>query len=480
MQPGPILFVVSVTMLAMGDLMLIPALVGAFSRFEDSQPFLDAAAVVLVPALVVFAVARRPNVQVVPRQAFFITTLVWTIAGLAGALPLGLHEHLRITDAFFESMSGITTTGSTVLVGLDNLSPAILLWRSMLQWIGGLGFMLMAIAILPMVGVGGMRLFRSESSDWSEKSLPRTRDLASQIALLYLVLTGLCAAGYWLFGMPGFDAVNHAMTTLATGGYSTSDLSMGKYDSAPILWTSTLFMLLASIPFVLYIRALRGGPGTVLHDDQVKFFLKMVLVVVLAGTAVLASQGDYSTLEALTAVAFNVVSTISTTGFASTDYTLWGEFFVGGFLFLMFTGGCSGSTAGSIKAFRIQIAFTLLNLQVKKLVHPNGVFVAKLNGNRIDPEITAALVAFIFAVGLTVIGVSIVLTLLGIDFLTALSAAATAVTNVGPGVGPIVGPAGNFSTLPDLAKWLLAVAMLLGRLELMTVVVLLSRSYWEG
>jgi trk system potassium uptake protein len=395
-------------------------------------------------------------------------------------VPLLLHEHMSVTNAFFESMSGITTTGSTVLVGLDDLSSAILLWRSMLQWLGGFGFMLMAIAILPLVGVGGMRLFRSESSDWSEKTVPRTRDIAWQIGRLYAGLSVLCAGSYWLFGMSGFDAVNHAMATLSTGGYSTSDLSMGKYDSSGVLWTSTAFMLLGNLPFVLLVQAARSGPGALLRDEQVTFFLRMVLIIVVIATAVLLQRSDYSAWRAFTIVSFNAVSTITTTGFASTDYTLWGEFFVATFLFLMFTGGCSGSTAGSIKVFRLQIALKLLNLQVKKLVHPSGVFVATLNGSRLEADVTGALVAFIFAVGLTVIGVTVALSAMEIDFLTALSSAATAVTNVGPGVGPIVGPAGNFSTLPDTAKWLLAGAMLLGRLELMTVVVLFSRSYWRS
>jgi trk system potassium uptake protein TrkH len=480
MHPGPILFVVSVTMLAMGDLMLIPAAVGWFSRYEDSQPFLNAAAATLVPALLLYAISRRPSVSVIPRHAFMITTIVWLVSASAGAMPIGFHEHMSITDAVFESMSGITTTGSTVLVGLDELSPAILLWRSMLQWIGGLGFMLMAIAILPVVGVGGMRLFRSESSEWSEKSIPRTRVLAAHIALLYLGLTTLCGGGYWLFGMSSFDAINHAMTTLATGGYSTSDLSMGKYASTGVLWTSTTFMLLASLPFVLYLQAVQSGPGRVLRDEQVVFFLRMVVVIVALGTVVLISGSDYSTWRAITIVAFNAVSTITTTGYASTDYTLWGEFFVAAFLFLMFTGGCSGSTAGSIKAFRLQIALKLLNVQIKKLVHPNGVFAVKLGGSRLESDVTSALVAFIFAIGLTVIAITMALTAVGLDLLTALSSAATAVTNVGPGLGPIVGPAGNFSALPDVAKWLLSGAMLLGRLELMTVLVLFSRSYWQS
>jgi trk system potassium uptake protein TrkH len=460
MRLSPLFFVSSVTLLVMGDLMLIPAAVGWFSDsgWVDSAPFLNAAAITLVPALIVFAVTKRPDITIVPRQAFAITSLVWLVVASAGAIPFAFHEHMSVTDSFFESMSGITTTGSTVMVGLDETAASLLLWRSILQWIGGLGFMMMAIAILPLVGVGGMRLFRSESSDWSEKSLPRTKDLALHIGGVYLALTSLCAASYWALGMSVFDAINHAMTTLATGGYSTSDQSMGK----------------------LYLQAFRQGLASLVRDDQVSFFLRMVAIVVGGCTAVLVSRSDMGAWEALTVVTFNAISTISTTGYASADYTLWGEFFVGAFLFLMFTGGCSGSTAGSIKAFRIQIALMLINRQIKRLVHPRGVFVEKLNNQRIDEDVSGALIAFIFAVGLTVIVATVALTALNIDFVTALSSAATAVTNVGPGLGPIVGPAGNFSTLPDLAKWILSGAMLMGRLELMTVIVLFSSSYWRS
>lgn len=477
---GPILFVSSVTLLFMGDLMLIPAVVGSLGEQVDGRPFLTSAFVTLVPALALYAISRRSMVSIPPRQAFVITTLVWVIAATAGALPIAIHEGVSVTDAFFESMSGITTTGSTVFVGLDRMSPAILLWRSLLQWIGGLGFIVMAIAVLPLVGVGGMRLFRSESSDWSDKSLPHTRDIALQIGGLYAALTALCTLCYGLLGMSWFDAINHAMTTLATGGYSTSDSSMGKYASDAMLWTSTFFMLSASLPFVLYLQAFRNGPRQIYGNDQVQFFVRMVVLVVGVSTAVLVNQGTHTVWEALTTVAFNVVSTMSTTGYASTDYTLWSEFFVAAFVFLMFTGGCSGSTAGSVKAFRIQIALKLLNVQIKKLVHPRGVFVATLNDRKLNTEVTNALVAFIFAIGLTVIVITLALSAMGLDFLTALSASATATTNVGPGVGPIIGPAGTFSTLPDMAKWLLTLAMLMGRLELMTVVVLFSRTYWHG
>jgi trk system potassium uptake protein TrkH len=481
LNSGPILVVLSVTMIAMGDLMLVPAVVGWLSGGLDYEPFLESAGITLTPALIIYAVFRRPGTtrSIQPRQAFLTTTLVWIVAAVAGSLPIALHEHISFTNAVFESMSGITTTGSTVLAGLDEMSSAILLWRSMLQWIGGLGFILMSVAILPLVGVGGMRLFRSESSEWSEKTLPRSRDIAGQIGMLYVTLSVLCALCYWLFGMPGFDAINHAMTTLSTGGYSTSDASMGRFATSGILWVSTMFMLIGSLPFIVILQTFQRGPGILLKNEQVVFFAGTVALSTLVGT-LLMSRGEHSVIDTLTTVCFNVVSIITTTGFASTDYSLWGPFFTALFLFLMFTGGCSGSTAGSVKVFRIQIALKLFAIQLKKLVHPSGVFVVRLNGRRVDSEIINALVSFIFAIGLMVIGVTAALAAMGLDLVTALSSAATAVANVGPGLGDIVGPAGNFATLPDAAKWLLALAMLMGRLELMTIFVLLTPSYWRG
>jgi len=476
---GPILFIVSVTLIAMSSLMLLPATLGWLGGGADYEPFLDSAMYTLIPAVVLYLLSRRSGVAIQPRHAFLITNIVWIVAANVAAIPIALHEHISYTDAFFEAMSGITTTGSTVLAGLDEMSPAILLWRSLLQWVGGLGFILMAVAILPLVGVGGMRLFRSESSDWSEKSMPRARDMASRIGLLYLVLSCLCAFCYWLFGMSVFDAINHAMTTLSTGGYSTSDASMGKYDGNGMLWTSTLFMLVGSLPFVVLLQTVQGNPGALFRDEQVRFFARLVVVAALVGT-VLISNDTESHWRELTVVTFNVVSTITTTGYASTDYSLWGPFFVALFLFLMFTGGCSGSTAGSVKAFRIQLALKMFATQILKLIHPKGVFVVRLNGRKVDSDITEALVAFIFAIGLTVIALTMALGAMGLDLITALSSAATAVANVGPGLGDIVGPAGNFGGLPAAAKWLLAAAMLLGRLELMTVFVLVTRAFWRG
>ena len=466
-------------MLLMAALMLIPALLAWETPERDWQPFVAGACLCGLVGAGLLLGSRGTQLQIQPREALLTTVAVWLTGATASSVPILLHEGVSVTDAFFEAMSGLTTTGSTVFSGLDGMSPAFLLWRSMLNWIGGLGFTLMAIAILPLVGVGGMRLFRSESSDWTDKALPHTRSIAKTIGLIYLALSALCAIAYWLAGMSVFDAVNHAMTTIATGGFSTSDASFGKFDSVVIHWVAIVFMIAGALPFMTYYLGIRHGPLAVYRDEQVRTFLWIVVAICLAGTLLRVLAGD-AVPGAVTAVTFNVVSVITTTGFASTDYLQWGPFFVGLFFFLTFMGGCSGSTSGGVKIFRIQIAFRYLSVQIRRLIHPRGIFVVKLAGRRVDDDILSAFVAFAFAAGLTVIGVTMALAAMGLDLDTALSAAATALMNVGPGVGPIIGPAGNFASLPDAAKWVLTFAMLLGRLELLTVLVLFSPSYWRA
>jgi trk system potassium uptake protein TrkH len=472
--------VVGAVLLAMAALMLIPAAVGLASPTHDWQPFAAAAVLTALIAIALLLSCRGASLQIQPRQAFLITVIVWFCGTAACTLPIVLHEDVSLTDAFFESMSGLTTTGATVFTGLEHKTPAFLLWRSILQWIGGLGFTLMAIAVLPLVGVGGMRLFRSESSDWTDKALPHTRDVAKTIGIIYLALSLLCAIAYRMAGMSTFDAINHAMTTISTGGFSTSDASIAKFASPAVDWVAIVFMLSGALPFMAYYMMLRHGPKSLYRDEQVRAFLWILVAVIAIALIVRMQQGDVSPGLAFTQVTFNIVSVVTTTGFANADYLLWGPFFVSLFFFLTFMGGCSGSTAGGVKIFRIQIAFRYLSAQIRRLVHPRGVFVVKLGGRRVEDDILAAFVAFAFAAGLTVIGVTMALAAMGLDLDTALSAAATALMNVGPGVGPLIGPAGNFSTLPDGAKWILSFAMLLGRLELLTVLVLFSPQYWRA
>lgn len=408
-----------------------------------------------------------------------ITTLCWLAVSGFAALPLWFKLPISYTDAFFETMSGITTTGSTILTGLDRLAHSVLIWRSLLQWFGGIGFIVVAVAVLPQLKVGGMRLFQSESSDWSEKTLPRSGAIAKRIIGTYLLMTATCAYLYLLGGMTMFEAINHAMTTVSTGGYSTSDASMGFFTSQLVIWTSTTFMILASLPFTLFVRCMRGEYQSLHKDIQVQAFVILLVVIWLILSLWLWNNSHYSFWQALTLVSFNITSTVSTTGYAYGDYTLWGGFAKLMFFFLLCVGGCSGSTAGGIKIFRFQIGSKLLHIQLKHLIHPKACLVQNYNGQKITDDILRSLIGFSFFFILLIVVMSLLLTLCGLDPITSVSGATTAVANVGPGLGKIIGPAGNFSSLPDGAKWILSAGMLLGRLEVITVLVLFTPIFWK-
>jgi trk system potassium uptake protein TrkH len=385
---------------------------------------------------------------------------------------------LSYTDAFFESMSGLTTTGSTIIRSLDVAPPGILIWRALLQWLGGIGVIAMAIAILPLLRIGGMQLFRMESSDRSEKVLPRTTQLVAYIGFIYLGTSVVCALAYWAAGMSGFDAIAHAMTTIATGGFSTYDASLAHFKSPAIEYIGVVFMLIGSMPFVLYLRALRGNAKPLFRDDQVRLFLMIVIIAILS-IAYYRYASGVEISAALRESAFNVVSIITGTGYATADYSAWGSFALIGFFFLMFIGGCAGSTTCGIKVFRFQVLFATAVTQIRRLLEPHGVYLAYYNRKPIPEEVSASVMAFFFLYALSYAAIAVGLGLSGVDFLTAASGAATAISNVGPGLGPTIGPAGTFATLPDQAKWLLSAGMLLGRLELFTVIVLLIPSFWR-
>jgi trk system potassium uptake protein TrkH len=338
----------------------------------------------------------------------------------------------------------------------------------------------MGVAILPILRVGGMQLVRTESSDLSEKILPRAAQIASAIGLIYLALTLACAILYWYAGMVPFDAAAHAMTTIATGGFSTRDASIGGFGSAAIEWIAIVFMVIGSLPFVLYIQASGGQLRPLLRDAQVRWFIGIAAVVALAISLWLILTASALPSEALRHATFNAVSTISTTGYASTDYGLWGTFPVATLFFLMCVGGCTGSTSGGIKVFRLTVLHAVASNQVARLLRPHGVFVATFNRRPLPETAAIAVMAFVFLFALSFALLAIMLSALGLDYLTAMSGALTALANVGPGLGDIIGPAGNFSSLPDSAKWLLSAAMLLGRLELLTVLVLFTPAFWRG
>ena len=423
---------------------------------------------------------RGGEVIMQPRQIFLLTPASWFLGSLFAALPLYMSDlDITFVDAFFEGASGITTTGATVLHGLDTMSPGILVWRSMTQWIGGIGVIAFAIVLLPYLKVGGMQLFRSEASGHTEKVMPRSTEIVGSLVKIYLLLTAMCAAAYFALGMGGFEAINHAMTTISTGGFSTHDASFGFYDQASLHYAASLFMLLGALPFVLYIRLLFQQKFLFLKDEQVVTLFWILMAVFIILTAWLWMTSSYTFGTSLQYVVFNVISVITTTGFATTDYTSWGGFSILMFLTLTYMGACAGSTSGGIKVMRLVIAAKVVARQFKVLLYPNGTFILNYQGRKLDNKIVMPVLGFLSLYVLANVVLTIALASTGVDFETALSGAATALANVGPGIGDEIGPSGNFVHLPDAAKWMLSVGMIIGRLELLTVLVLLSPQYWR-
>ena len=477
----PIFLVVGALLSALALVMGIPAIVDAIAGQPDWQVFAAAAGSTLFIGVALLLTSRAGGGALTVRQAFIMTTFSWVALTLFAALPFAFSElDLSFTDAFFEAMSGITTTGATVIVGLDSAPPGILLWRSLLQWLGGIGIIVMAFSVFPMLRVGGFQLFRMESSDQGEKALPRAAQVASFIAIIYAILTAVWAGAYWLAGMTGFEAINHAMTTIATGGFSTSDASIAHFDSALIDAIATAGMIVGSLPFLLFLAVVRGNPKSLFRDTQVQWFLTWiaVVVVVVAGWLWLGRETD--PLQALRLASFNVISIMTGTGYVTDEFDNWGGFVVPIFFFIMFIGGCAGSTTCGIKIFRFQILHAAARSQFRHMVQPHGVFIPYYNRRPVSDEVIISVLSFFFVFGVTFALLAIGLAILGLDFLTSVSAAASAIANVGPGLGPVVGPAGNFSTIPDAAKWLMAAGMLLGRLELFTVMVLFTRAFWRA
>lgn len=476
------IFLVLSFVLMLTAAMTLPSLLLATSAPEPVlNAFLFTAVACAVCSLIGFIFTLGRRFEVTSMQLYLITVSSWCLFAVLGALPMYIGiPTLSFTDAFFESMSGITTTGSTVLMGLDTMPHSLLLWRAVLQWVGGIGIIMLGIAILPFLRIGGMRLFSTESSDWSGKSLPRAQSLIRNIGIVYISISLLACLSYHLAGMGLFDAVVHAMSTVSTGGFSNYDASVGYFGDDPaILWVGSLFMLLGALPFGLYVSALHDKPEALWRDSQVRGFLSFVALVVLVLSTERVLHSDLSFFSAMTHATFNIVSIITTTGYVSEDFTLWGSYAVVVFFYLMFVGGCSGSTAGAIKVFRFQIAILLLRNQLHLMRHPHAMLITKYNGRELSDDIVRSIVGFTFYFAFTIAVLAFFLSLTDLDFLTSLSAAATAVTNVGPGLGDVVGPSGNFSSLSDTAKWLLSAGMLLGRLEIMTVLVLFTRTFWK-
>ncbi|MGF1561395.1 MAG: TrkH family potassium uptake protein [Geminicoccaceae bacterium] len=478
----PIALVIGYVLIVIAAAMLLPMVVDMVVGHSDWEVFFISFLITLFFGVALVLMNRaEPVDQFGAREAFLLTTLSWLSVAVFATMPFYLSElSLTLGESFFEAMSGLTTTGSTVIVGLDRAPPGVLMWRALLQWMGGIGIIVLGIVVLPMLNVGGMQLFRTESSDHSEKILPRAGQLASAIGSLYLTLTLLCGIAYWLGGMTGFEATAHAMTTIATGGYSTSDASIGHFQSAFIEWTAIAFMILGGLPFVVLIRFLNGDHAAPLRDHQLRWFLGMLLAAWLILCVWLFITAPY--LDGHTVVRwviFSSTSVMTGTGYAVTDYGTWGPLAIAVFYFLMSVGGCTGSTTGGIKVFRFAVLYSTTILQVRRLIQPSGVFRPTFEGRLLPEAAMVSVLAFFFVFAVSFSVIVIALSLFDLSFITAMSSALTALANVGPGLGPQVGPASTFADLPEGAKWVMAFAMLLGRLELFTVLVLFAPAFWR-
>ncbi|NKX44672.1 TrkH family potassium uptake protein [Roseicyclus persicicus] len=476
----PVGYVLGLLVLCLGVSMLVPMVADLMVGNDHWGAFAESAAVTsMIGLMLTLACANGVTQGLSIQQTFLLTSGVWFVLPLFGAIPfiLGATD-ARLVDAFFEAMSGMTTTGSTVFTGLDALPAGINLWRALLQWFGGIGIIVVAMVFLPELRVGGMQIFRSEAFDTMGKILPRATEIAARISVIYLALTVLCAIAYGALGMPFFDAVVHAMTTLSTGGFSTRDASFGVYQG-PLEYVAAVFMILASLPFVRYIQVVAGTARPILVDTQIRAYVGTILALTVVLTLYRVVVNDDHWEHGFREGIFNVSSIISGTGYASVDYQLWGPVPVVLFFFIGLIGGCAGSTSCSIKVFRYQILFASVATQVRRIYAPHGVFEPRFEGRPVGEAIVSSVMAFFALFFVTLLVVAVLLGLTGLDFVTSVSGAATALGNIGPGLGPIIGPAGNFATLNDSAKWILIGAMLIGRLELMVVFVIFTVRFWR-
>ncbi|WP_417820178.1 TrkH family potassium uptake protein [Terasakiella sp.] len=478
----PIYFIIGLLLMTLALGMLLPMLVDMAQGNPDWQVFMLSSGVTLFVGMALALAGRsREKMYFSIRQGFIMATFSWLVMTVFAALPFAFSElDMSYTDAFFEAMSGITTTGSTVISGLDYAPPGLLLWRALLQWLGGIGIIVMAVAIMPMLHVGGMQLFKVEAFETSDKALPKAAQISAGISVIYLGLTAIWAVALWFVGMTPFEAVSHAMTTIATGGFSTSDGSVGHFDSGAIDGIITLGMIVGSLPFMLYLRTLRGNYQALIKDSQVQWFMVIIFLLIALATGFLWLQEGYDPIHSLRYGAFNVVSIITGTGYATTDYQVWGHFAWPIFFFIMFIGGCSGSTTCGIKIFRFQVLYAAAKTQIRRLLEPHGVFIPYYNRRPIPDEVMTSVLSFFFIFGVCFALLTMALGMMGLDYVTAITSAATALANVGPALGEVAGPSGNFQTFPDAAKWLMSFGMLLGRLELFTVLVLFMPTFWRG
>ena len=474
-----VFFTLGVLQVVLGLAMIIPVIIQFIYNELDSS-FISSGIITIIFGILFFLSNLDHDKKLNLPQAFLLTALSWLSIAVFGSLPFIFSDlDLNLTDAFFESMSGITTTGSTVIINLDIAPKSILFWRAILQWLGGIGIIVMAITLMPIMNVGGMQLFKISSNDTAEKILPKSKEISIRLIVIYSLLTFSCALFYKIFGMNIFDSLTHSMTTIATGGFSNYNESIGHFDSVLIETTSMIFILLGSIPFIAYIKFLNGDRNIFFSDTQIRTFFKVVLFSIIILFIYLTLLNKSFLEISVRSISFNVISILTGTGYVTKDFDQWGDFPLIFFLILMFIGGCAGSTACGIKIFRIQLLYHFLSNQLKKIIYPRGIFVIKYDKNNIDDKFMSSVISFIFLYIVIFFLLTAILSLTGLDFITSISGAATSISNVGPGLGEIIGPNGNFSSLENSSKWALSMGMILGRLELFAILVLFIPSFWR-
>ena len=480
MKFQPVINLIGLLLCTLSVFMLIPGFVDYILGDKDWAAFLVSSFITLFVGAGLYLSSRENNPEHLElRQAFLLTNSAWISISLFGSLPfLFSNLNLNFIDAFFESTSGITTTGSTIITNLEQVSYGILLWRALLQWLGGIGIIVMAIAILPMLSIGGMQLFKTESYETPDKIIPRAAIFASGISIVYIILTSLWALMLWLAGMPMFDSITHSMTTLATGGYSTKSESLGAFNSVNIEMIIVFGMIVGSLPFIHYLSILKNGWKNLINDQQVKWFLLILffLISIVSFNLYINGQNFFSSLRVSI---FNVVSIVTGTGFGTDDFSQWGGFATTLLSILMFMGGCAGSTTCGLRMARIQVLIANAKTQVLKLLTPHAVIIPYYNKKPIPESVTESVMGFFFLYILVFIIISCLLGSLGLDFMTSLSGAASAIGNVGPGLGEMIGPNSTYAEIPHLGKLILCLGMILGRLEIFAILVMFTASFWK-
>ncbi len=482
MQPAVVLRILGILLMVFSTTMLPPALVGVLYQDQTVTPFIEGFAILMLLGLLLWFNLRRARQEMKLRDGFIVVVMFWAGLGLAGALPLMLSDGLSLSfyDAVFESVSALTTTGATVLTGLDDMPKSILFYRQQLQWLGGMGIIVLAVAILPMLGIGGMQLYRAETPGpvKDSKLTPRITQTAKALWYIYLLLTAACMAAYWAAGMDGFDALAHAFSTVAIGGFSTHDASIGYFDSPLIEAVSVLFMALAGISFALHFVALRAHSlGVWFRDAEFKTYLLLLLGASFTSFVYLLAAGiEDNFYEAVRMGIFQTVSIATTTGFVTADFASWPTFVAVSLIFLSFIGGCAGSTGGGMKVIRVMLLFKQGQREMMRLVHPHATLAVKVGDKVLPDRVVEAVWGFFSAYVFVFVIFMLIMLATGMDQVTAFSAVAASLNNLGPGLGDV---ASNYAAISDTQKLVLSLAMLMGRLEIFTLLVLLTPSFWQ-